>query len=65
MYENPRVSRPLPLIWGWVFDAAASTLVSRLGVFHALLRAGAACPLVSTLFFEHPPGAGMSADAAD
>src|ERR1022692_1770290 len=27
MYENPRVSRPLPLIWGWVFDAAAPALV--------------------------------------
>src|ERR1022692_2612498 len=27
MYENPRVSRPLPLIWGWVFDAAASALM--------------------------------------
>ena len=30
MYENPRVSRPLPLIWGWVFDAAGSRLVSGL-----------------------------------
>src|ERR1022692_3933960 len=31
MYENPRVSRPLPLIWGWVFDAAAPALVPALG----------------------------------
>src|ERR1022692_2381584 len=39
MYENPRVSRPLPLIWGWVFDAAASTLVSTLGALSTLLKA--------------------------
>src|ERR1017187_3462552 len=31
MYESPRVSRPLPLIWGWVFDAAAPALVPALG----------------------------------
>ena len=31
MYENPRVSRPLPLIWGWVFDAAAPALMPALG----------------------------------
>jgi len=28
MHENPHISRPLPRIWGWVFEAAASTLVS-------------------------------------
>src|ERR1022692_3243833 len=30
-HENRRVSRPLPLIWGWVFDAAAPALVPALG----------------------------------